>query len=390
MDISRYIPFAKRFTKKSATPVKGGFFFKLHEKLPRFSFSLSLFITLIGFLFLLTFPALVLILPLELYDTVMHARDMNDWIEAATMLTLIVLGAAFSWAIFRLKFSVPTGLEITKEKFPHLTNLIEELQSEFGNPKISRILIREQYEIQIMKTPKNGMPFLNTRTLIIGLPVLQTMSPLYFKALLARRIGQLSTQHTPVTTRLYFLNNIWPQFHSSCKQSKNGFAKMLGYFFKIYNPIYKKILAPVLQEEELQADRYSMDIINHDDMNECLVYEEVVTQFLKNKFWPKIYHMAKRSKVPEFTPYSQITKVAKAGITDKEISETIQAALKADTNSPAIMPSLTRRLNHLGHAKPLPPKRLTQTAAELLLGNNLDKIIQLFDKRWMAKMKGKK
>ena len=146
---------------------------------------------------------------------------------------------------------------------------------------------------------------------------------------------------------------------------------------------------PLLQEEELEADRYGMDLINHHDMVECLVYDEVVAQFLKNKFWPKIYHMAKRSKTPEFLPYSQITKVVKAGITDTEISETIQAALKVDINNPAPIPSLTKRLNHLGHGKPLPPKRLSKTAADYYLGNSLGKIIQLFDKRWLSKIKGK-
>jgi len=146
---------------------------------------------------------------------------------------------------------------------------------------------------------------------------------------------------------------------------------------------------PLIQEEELEADSYGMDLINHSDMNECIVYDEVVNQFLKNKFWPKIYHMAKRSKTPEFTPYAQITKVVKAGITDSEISETIQSALKVGLHNPALVPSLMKRLNHLGHAKPLPPKRLSKTAADYYLGSSLGKIIQLFDKRWLSKIKKK-
>jgi hypothetical protein len=132
-----------------------------------------------------------------------------------------------------------------------------------------------------------------------------------------------------------------------------------------------------------------MDLINDRDMVECLVYEDVVKQFLKNKFWPKIYHMAKRSKTPEFMPFSQMTKVVKAGITDDEISETIQASLRVEINNPDPMPSLMKRLNHLGHAKPRPPKRLTTTAAEDYLGSALEKIIPLFDKRWLTKIKGK-
>lgn len=385
MELSRYLPFINKWSN----PLKATFFFKLNEKYPRFGFAIGIFIAAVGILFLLMFPYFALVLPFELYDTVIHAKELKDWIDAVIQLVLVGLGAAFSQAIYKLKFSLPNGLDITKEKFPHLFKLIEELQSEFGNPKINRIIIRDKYEICVIKTPRSGMPFMNTSTLIIGLPVLQTMSPLYFRALLARRIGQLSTQHTPVSTRLYFLNNIWAQFNVSCKQSKNKFTKVLSYFFQMYSPLYQNILMPLMQEEELEADSYGMDLINHTDMNECIVYEEVVSQFLKNKFWPKIYHMAKRSKTPEFTPYAQITKVIKAGITDSEISETIQAALKVEMYNPAPLPSLAKRLNHLGHTKPLPPKRLGKTAADYYLGSSLGKVIQLFDKRWVSKLKGK-
>lgn len=385
MDITRYLPFMK---KKAKSP-KAPFSFKIHEKSPRVGFAIGIFIASIGILFLLMFPFLALTLPFDLYENIIQAKELKDWIDAGIQLVLISLGVAFSWAIYKLKFSLPSGLDVTKEKFPHLFKLIEELQTEFGNPKINRTIIHDKYEISVIKTPRSGMPFMNTTTLIIGLPVLQTMSPLYFRALLARRIGQLSTKHTPVSTRLYFLDNIWAQFKFTSKRSKNIFTKVLSYFFQIYSPLYQKMLMPLIQEEELEADSYGMDLINHSDMNECVVYDEVVSQFLKNKFWPKIYHLAKRSKTPEFTPYAQITKVVKAGVTDCEISETIQTALKVDLNNPAPVPSLMKRLNHLGHAKPLPPKRLTKTAADYYLGNSLEKIIQLFDKRWVSKIKKK-
>ena len=87
------------------------------------------------------FPFLALTLPFTLYDTVIHAKESKDWIDAVIQLVLIGLGGAFSWAIYKLKFSLPTGLDVTKEKFPHLFKLIEELQSDFGNPKIDRILM---------------------------------------------------------------------------------------------------------------------------------------------------------------------------------------------------------------------------------------------------------
>jgi hypothetical protein len=291
MFLSRYIP----FMNKGDTPPKNNYLFRLKEKYPRFIFVMQVLIAVTGILFLLMFPFLLLALPVNLYENVIHAKDLKDWIDPTILLILILLGGIFSWAIYKLKFPIPSGLAVTKEKFPHLFKLVEELQSEFNQAKIDRVILRDKYEIHVIKTPRSGMPFLNSSTLIIGLPVLLSMSPLYFRALLARRIGQLSSKHTPITTRLYFLNDIWAQFKTSCKKSKNGVAnKVLGYFFKCYTPLYQALLMPLLQEEELEADSYGMDLVNEIDMVECLVYEEVVTQFLENKFWPKINHMSKQ------------------------------------------------------------------------------------------------
>lgn len=364
-------------------------YFRIAEKFPRLNFAFSLFIAAIGFFVLLIFPYLLLTLPSDLYNTVVHADKLKDWIDSVIILVLLALSGAFCWALFKLKFSVPTGIDVTEEKFPNLIKLISELKDEFGKPRIDHIILRDKFEIRVIKTPRSGMPFMLKHTLIIGLPTLLSMSPLYFRALLARRIGQLSNKHTPVTTRLYFLTDIWSQFKVSCLHSKNKISKALGYFFRFYSPLYKTCLIPLVQKEELEADSYGMDLVNDRDMVECIVYEEVVTTFLKNKFWPKIFHMAKRSKTPEFMPYSQMTKVVKAGINNDEVSQTIQHALSKENGSSKEMPTLAKRLNHLGHVKPLPPKRLSDTAADFYLGSNQEKIIQLFDKRWLGKIKAK-
>lgn len=387
MDISRYLPFMKKKAKKPSS--QSTLFFKLKEKYPRVSFGLNISIAIAGILFLCIFPFILLTFPSKLSDAAIHTKEFMDWIYAVILFFIILLGGAFTWSIYKLKFPLPTGLTISEELFPEFFKLVEELKEEFKNPKIDNIIVRDHYEVRIIKTPRTGLPFLTKRTLIIGMPVLLTMPPLYFRALLARKIGQLSAKHTPVTSWLYYLNDIWPQFKTSSKKSKNAFTKILSYFFQFYTPIYQTMLKPLMQEEELEADSYGMDVINGHDMVECLIYDETVTNYLKTKYWPSIYQMAKRSKTPEFLPFSQMTKVIKTGITNEVISKTIQDSLNDEANNPAHIPSLKKRLNHLGQVKAITPKPLNQTAAELLLGANLGKAIQLFDKRWLAKNKKK-
>ena len=115
MAISKYLP----FKNKLATSSKGGYFFRLMKNYPKFSFGLSIIIAMIGILFFFVFPVLFLFLPVELYETIIQAKELKDWIDAGILLLVIILAGAFSWTIYNLKFSIPTGLDVTKEKFPH-------------------------------------------------------------------------------------------------------------------------------------------------------------------------------------------------------------------------------------------------------------------------------
>ena len=123
MDTSRYLP----FTKNWVSPLRAAFYFKLNEKLPRFGFSLSILVAMFGILFLWMFPLVLITLPFQFYDTAVHAKELESWIYALIQFLLIALSGTFSWAMYKLRFSLPTGLDVTKEKFPHLVGLIEEI-----------------------------------------------------------------------------------------------------------------------------------------------------------------------------------------------------------------------------------------------------------------------
>ena len=75
MDISRFIPFLNKSknTEEIEKVEKKSFLFSLKEKLPRLSFSLSVFIAVFGILFLLMFPYLLISIPFDLYDTVIQS-----------------------------------------------------------------------------------------------------------------------------------------------------------------------------------------------------------------------------------------------------------------------------------------------------------------------------
>lgn len=369
--------------KRFENPFRVKTMFKFAEKFPRFYFTLCFALALVGIAFFVIFPLLFITLPFDIYKSVLQASSLNEWIEVAIYSVVFILSGLLSWALYKVKFAEPSGIEVTEKSFPLLQKLISDMQEEYECNNLHRIILRDKYEIRVIKTPRSGIPFRTENTLVIGLPVLLSHSPLYFRVLLARKIGQLSAKHTLISTWLYFLIEYWEQYRIAAMNSSSLFAKFYGLLLKVYSPLYKKFLNPLMHDEELEADSYSMDIVNNQDMVEAMVYEEVVSRFLENKFWPKINQIAKRTKTPEFTPYAQMSKVIRNGVTSEELSSTIQELMNEEMDSYSTMPSLRKRLNHMGHTRPSAPKKMQKSAGESLLGQNLEKVIQLFDKRWL-------
>lgn len=338
----------------------------------------------LGFSFILCFPFFLFYLPVEIYESILHINSVQDWIHPAIASLLFIIAGLVSYELYRLPFSQPKGLEISSTSFPRLIELIDELRNTYHKPRIHRIILGDRFDIQIVKTPRLGLPIFTTNTLVIGLPVLLTTSPLYFRILLARRIGQTSAKHNRISNLVFNLARIWPQYRYSAQRRGNPVAKLLSFLFKIYSKIFATCMQPLLRKDELEADHYALEIVNDNDMVECLIYTEVVEQFLNKKYWPKLKQLARRNDQVSTQSFTHLSRVIKSSINKEEVRSAIQAAMSPDIKLTSF-PPLTARLNQLGHYKPLPPKLLQKSAAEFYLGSTLQKIVTLFDKQWYKK-----
>ncbi|MFP4609518.1 MAG: hypothetical protein ACLFQT_00720 [Thiohalophilus sp.] len=347
-------------------------------------------VALAGYLLLLLFPLIALLLLRELPQQIRAASLWQEWLGSGINLLVALLAIALSIPLFRNRFARPRGLAINRQNAPKLTQQIEQLRQEFKHPVLDQIILREGFGVEVIRTPRFGLPLLYHNTLVVGLDALLTLPPSHFKSLLARRIGQLSGIHNLHIGWLAGLRQTWRQYQQGFKQQKPPLALPLQFVFALYTPFYAAVAFYAARQNELEADRYALDIANDEEIASLFSQLIVTEAFLNTRFWPKITQLARRGGTPEHLPYASMTRVLRRGLTREDMQAWIEEALAMPSDTRHSTPLLRQRLENIGHHKPASPRPLKETAADHFMDPGvMQKIIDKFDQRWLAKLKNR-
>ena len=340
-----------------------------------------------GYLFLLLFPTLLVLMPVTLWYSVQSVMSTQQWFLVTVQALFLFTGAVMTYTIFKLRFSLPSGLELTEAGFPRLFELLHELYEIYGEPRIDRVILRDRFDIRLIKTPRNGFAFSTTRTLVIGLPVLLAMSPLDVHVLLARRVGQLAGKHHRMNGWLYFLRDMWGHYLGCCDGRGSSFARSVYAFFQNYVPRYRSFSVGVARSSELEADRYALQAINDRDTARSITYQVLAETYLVRSYWPNVLQSAKQSGGSKMPPHAGMAKVFEGGLSGDEVQAQLKRVKRGGEIRKSAMPPLTDRLENIGYQEPLLPKPLPVTAARFYLGNACDTCIEVIDKRSLSKLR---
>ncbi len=340
-----------------------------------------------GYLFLLIFPALLVGMPVTLFHSLQSNLTTEQWFLVTIQALFLLVGAGTTYAMFRLRFALPSGLELTPDGFPRLFELLGELGEIYGEPRIDRVVLRDRFDVRIVKTPSNGFAYSTTRTLVIGLPVLLTMSPLDVHVLLARRVGQLAGKGGRVNSWLYFLRDMWGQYLACCEREASLFARPVCGFFQSYVPRYRSFSVGVSRTSELEADHCALLAINDRDAARAITRQVLIDTYLLRNYWPKVLQSAKRSGGSRIAPHAEMEKVFAGDLSDQEVQEELKRIEKGGEVRRTTMPLLRERLESICNQKIVPPSPLSVTAARFYLGNACDQCIAIVDKRSLDKLR---
>lgn len=199
----------------------------------------------------------------------------------------------------------PEGYEITRADAPKLFETIAETADFLSSPRPHHVLLVEDFNAAVMTLPRFGL-FGKRVYLLVGLPLMQAISPRQFEAVLAHEMGHISEKHSRSAAFAYRLRETWSRFIESQEASGHKLSFLYEKFLNWYFPYFNAYSFVLLRRQEREADEYAVQFVGAEPLGAALINLEVKSLHLSQKFWKDVLDEAARDKTPPKELYTRM------------------------------------------------------------------------------------
>lgn len=301
---------------------------------------------------------------------------------------LILIVGVFLWMLLKalwISLPPPEGLALKAKDAPDLFKMIAELRKSLRAPRFHRVLLTDDFNAGVVQIPRLGLFGWHLNYLLIGLPLLKSLSVEQFKAVLAHEFGHLAKGHGHLSNWVYRQRLRWDRLMQILETNQSAGRWLFKPFFNWYAPYFNAYSFPLARANEYEADATSARLTSPQTAAEALTCVSVVGSFLEERFWPDIYKQASDSPQPGLMPYTNMGQQLARGLDETAAETWLEQAMARETTLEDTHPALADRLRALGENPRLAPPEADQTA-DRLLGGQLAAITETFDLRWRGKI----
>jgi hypothetical protein len=322
----------------------------LAELYPRLYLLFMAGFALLGYACLLLFPLLALAGVTGMYQTLAVSPGVA-WLSLPLWLLLAGYCGLVSYRLFRFSPSLPAGAVLDRRQAPALFQLIDDTCAHYACPGIDRIVITDEYQLDIVSTPVRALLPWSTRSLLVGLPLLQCLSMPRFQCALARRLGQHSRRANRLLNWLYALRSVWPRYSEPAVAAADPAPVAVRAVFSIYSSLYGIFSTAAARLDELQADSYAMELFSDEDVLDAITTDAVYRLFLRESYWPAIRKLQEQDAMALANASALMATVLNAGLQAGNATQWIERAMLAEQQWDDPWPLLARRLENIGHVQ---------------------------------------
>ncbi|QUY44611.1 M48 family metallopeptidase [Acaryochloris marina] len=297
---------------------------------------------------------------IRLYLTAIQDQDM---IESLNYVTILV---GFSLLrLFFVRFDRPKGIPMTRKQVPELFAMLDELALAMKAPKLNNVILNGKLNAAIVQRPRFGLIGWQSNYLLIGLPLLQALSPQQCKAVLAHELAHLCGDDGRASAWIYRIRRMWYDLAERFEHSSGGF--LFDRFFRWYGPFFRAFSFVHARAQEYEADRRAAGIVGAHHQAEALIWLYVYDHLLLKEYWSTHYRRTLHQSEPDDDSISQILQVLRSGMSLDQYRRWLALCLAQQTTNASTHPCLSERLERLAYSpvELLPPK----LNATVLLGD---------------------
>ena len=357
-------------------------FYKTAQLLPNAYAVVVAVAAMAGFAYLLLFPVLLVMGIWTIITLSFTAQFPANIMYLVFWLGITALAGAVTLYLVKLKFRKAEGIHIDPHMASKLFRLLGKINVQVPIPKIDRIVVTEQLSLDVVKTPVASLPVWSCNTLVIGLPLMQCLSPEYFECAVTRKLLQYSKSRHWFIKWLHQLRNTWTLYLNTLSADVTFSNFLLLMFFRVYAPFYRNLSTPVAHRCELEADKDTLDVINDEDLLQTIETVIVSKIFLDQQYWPKIEKMLLDGSKQSIQPYTKLEDILKGGLTTKNTKRWLDTLYTHEPNRINAIPGLRARMQNIGRSRIRIPEKIGESAAHYFLDNDYPTIVARINHLW--------
>ena len=304
----------------------------------------------------------------------------------AFAIKLILIVGFFIWVILKslwVKQSPPQGYAIHAQDAPELFDIIQKLQQKLNAAPFHKVIIVEDLNAGVVQIPRFLGLGSSKNYLLIGLPLLKSLTVEQFTAVLAHEFGHLSKNHAQFSNWIYRQRIRWVQLVETLEQNQSRGDFLFRPFLSRFVPYFTAYSFPLAQANEYEADAIAVQLTSAQSAAEALTAVNIIGQYLNEKYWTEIYNRADETPQPLVTPFFNLSHELIHKVERENTSAWLSLSMQQPTTHLDTHPALQDRLKAIG-LFPEFQYPLNAPSADQLLGAQLEKVISAFDQMWQS------
>jgi len=331
----------------------------------------------LGYGYIILVFALILLALLLLRQLLLVTQ--GSAIASQLNLIMLLIGAGFL-SLFFVPVKKPAGVSLTRAQVPQLFTLLDELSTALKAPKLDTVIVNAELNAAVMQRPKFGIIGWHTNYLLLGLPLMQILSPQQFQAVLAHELAHLCGGDGRVAAWIYRIRKTWFELAERFEQTRQG-GVFFRKFFSWYGPFFKAYSFVHARSQEYEADRRAAELVGAEHKAEALIWLNINASKLIKQLLPQFEQQSASLDEPPDNYVSKLMAALKEEIAPADSGKWLSVHLSRQSNNESTHPCLSDRLNALGYTVPRQLSPSTDRATELL-GDQLDGLLQQLDRLW--------
>jgi Zn-dependent protease with chaperone function len=289
-----------------------------------------------------------------------------------------------TWTMLTTRFPAPEGRELTPAEAPVLFARLEDMRTRMQGPRFHRVLLTDEMNAAVVQHPRYGLLGGHVNYLILGLPLLQVMTPDEAMAVVAHEYGHLSGQHNRFGAFIYRLRNAWGQMQAMADSWTDWGSRLIAKLFRWYAPWFNAYTFVLARQNEYEADRASAELVGVAPAASALARVNIAGHFEQGHFWPAVNRRVRHEPQPPAARSQEWLQAWREQLLPAQQQEFLELALTRVTDYSDTHPALADRLRALGVDPDAlqPPALAGASAAETWLGARLPALQAEFDADW--------